>query len=210
MNSGFCASSFWNGVCDLECDDQRNLFDGFECVDRLEPCNSAYDGYCASRFQNGNCDPNCNNAECGWDGGDCIATPLKFADDTLVLFLGVTGWQHGSTGAVELKELGRSLSRLLRTIVRVLPDDWQADHTAPSPGEEHAAARQADNNYNSRRYHRVFLKLDNSQCKRKCFKKAERAAQFISTALQNGWDPGIPIASVAGKHITKIFVKIYL
>ena len=45
----YCASSFNNGVCDLSCDVERHLFDGFDCAEQLGECEEPYPEYCAGR-----------------------------------------------------------------------------------------------------------------------------------------------------------------
>ncbi len=209
--NNYCGvASFWNGVCDLGCETEKYLFDGFECIDQLGACDAAYDGLCASRFANGICDSQCNTPECAWDGGDCITKPLKLADDTLVIFLATTGWRQTSSGAVDLKELGRSLSKLLRTIVRVFPDNWEGEHmkVTPKGSSKHNSdllsedLRHSDStpHHNGVGAQRLFLQIDNTLCKKQCFRKAERAVQYVATALQNKWNPGIPISTVGGKN----------
>ena len=113
-----------------------------------------------------------------------------------------------SEGAVDLKELGRSLSTLLRTIVRVLPSNWQGEHMQTSNRNKQRSHTYTDNFKNSDfpteqnglPAGSLFLKLDNTKCKRQCFRKASRAAQYLAMALHNNWDPGIPISGVGGTY----------
>ena len=210
-------------MCDLDCDTERHLFDGFDCMDELPKCQEMYQDFCAGRFANGICDESCNSEACFWDGGDCITEQIKFVDDTLVLYL--SDWSTSDTNAIDLKELGRSLSKLLRTIVRILPDEvendlaeYQAARTSNrrslnkrSPGEvdniqaddKESQSKRLTRDTNSvyETNQRLRIKLDNTKCKDKCFKKVSKAAEFIYLSLQKGWDPGMPISAIAGKSI---------
>ena len=211
LTPGFCSGSFRDGVCDLDCDSERQLFDGYDCADELPVCQETYVDYCAGRFANGICDESCNNEPCLWDGGDCITESIKFADDTLVLYL--SDWSRGTPNAIDLKELGRSLSKLLRTIVRILPDEVEDDiarfQAAQAKGKNlQLRPRRVtrDNDF----YHsnqRLRIKLDNTKCKQNCFKKASRAAEFIALASRQGWNPGIPISALAGEFISFKFIR---
>ena len=219
-------------MCDLDCDTERHLFDGFDCMDELPKCQEMYQDFCAGRFANGICDESCNTEPCFWDGGDCITEQIKFVDDTLVLYL--SDWSTSVTSAIDLKELGRSLSKLLRTIVRILPDKVENDlaeyHSARTGNRRSLNKRSSsevdniqadDKKSQSRRLtrdtssvyetnQRLRIKLDNTKCKDKCFKKVSKAAEFIYLSLQKGWDPGIPISAIAGKSVTNLIdVNIY-
>lgn len=188
---GFCTRSFWDGVCQLDCDSEKHLFDGSDCTTRLPRCSS--EDYCRQRFANGFCDKECDNPSCGWDGGDCITTKLKVVDDTVVLFLTK---RHAT---VNLRAVGRALTTLLQTIVRVMPHDWSSVHSTPTDD-----GRQASREVPTRVHMEsevLYLKLDNTKCKQNCFKKAEKAALFIALAMQKGWDPGISVAAVSGELI---------
>ena len=201
LGADMCTRSFWNGVCDPRCDFADNFYDGFDCSPDTTECPSDVDETCRAIFANGVCDEKCNSVGCAWDGGDCIDKPLIFADDTIVLTL--PPWYQYSTKLVDIKQLGRALSKLLRTIVRVLPEDWVGDHqrtASHSSGikepswhrphqSDHAAVR------------RVYAKVDNTRCTERCFEAATSAARFIALALHNGWDPGIRVASVGGGTI---------
>ena len=144
---------------------------------------------------------------------------MKFADDTLVLYL--SEWSSSVTNAIDFKELGRSLSKLLRTVVRILPDEVENDlaefqAARTSKVNRRRSSSEVDNMQSndreskSRRLtrdtnnlhdttQRLRIKLDNTRCKKQCFKKASRAAEFIYLSLQKGWDPGIPISAIGGK-----------
>ena len=201
-------------------------------MDELPKCQEMYQDFCAGRFANGICDESCNTESCFWDGGDCITEQIKFVDDTLVLYL--SDWSTSVTNAIDLKELGRSLSKLLRTIVRILPDEVEndlAEYQAARTGNRRSLNKRSssgvdniqadDKKSQSRRLtrdtssvyetnQRLRIKLDNSKCKDKCFKKVSKAAEFIYLSLQKGWDPGIPISAIAGKSVTNLIdVNIY-
>ena len=110
-----CSMSFHNGICDPECDNEDNLYDGYDCAAELASCRPSDDENCRRSFGNGVCDSECDSASCVWDGGDCIDRPLTFADDVVVLTL--AKWYESSSKVVDVKALGRALSQLLRTII---------------------------------------------------------------------------------------------
>ena len=132
-------------------------------------------------------------APCAWDGGDCVTTPLKLADDDLVVFLPPTGWHRSGVANDPHKDLSRALSRLLRTIVRVLPYDSQVAPNWSRQFHDLDSAIPASSD-------RFVMKLDNTNCQRDCFRRTERAAQFILAAIRGDWEPGIPIEAVAGEY----------
>ncbi len=180
-------------------------------------CQETYRDYCVGRFANGICDESCNNEACLWDGGDCITESIKFADDTLVLYL--ADWIESATNVADLKELGRSLSKLLRTIVRILPDEVEDDLAQLQAAKTRRGSRKSSSEVDKTqleeegRSHRLTrdtngahhnsqilrIKLDNTKCKNSCFKKASKAAEFIALSTQKGWNPGIPISAIAGE-----------
>ncbi len=46
---------------------------------------------------------------------------------------------------------------------------------------------------------KIYVRLDNSKCADRCFQTVEQASTFIMLAVRNGWDMGIPVASVGGR-----------
>lgn len=191
--------SFGNGVCDPECDSEDALYDGFDCEPATAECGPSGDRQCRNIFANGVCDMECDSPGCVWDGGDCISKPLDFARDIVVLTL--AKWYQLAGKPIDVKELGRMLSKLLHTLVRVLPDSWQGEHMRPET-QGGAGLEQHWHKPDRRGYmdmRRIYLKIDNTQCQRRCFRSAEYAAQFIALSIRNGWDPGIPITSVGGQ-----------
>ena len=171
------------------------MYDGFDCSASLTTCRE--DDVCKQRYANGFCDRDCDNNECGWDGGDCIDSTLKLSDDTVALFLA----RRQASANINKKALGRSLTALLQTLVRVLPSDWNGAHNEETPKRDsyYTSPQQVPSPAPKPLGQVLYLKLDNTKCKNNCFKKAERSAHFIALALQKGWDPGISISAVTGE-----------
>ncbi len=120
-----------------------------------------------------------------------------FAEDVVVLTL--AKWYETSGKVVDVKALGRALSLLLRTIVRVMPSDWQGLYHRSKPSHGEASWHRPDKRgYDSMR--KIYLKIDNTMCTRRCFISAFYAAKFIDLALKNKWEPGIPISSIGGEY----------
>ena len=132
-----CSLSFNNGRCDPECDNEENLFDGYDCSTDIDECRLSHDDNCRRSYADGVCDVECDSASCAWDGGDCIDKPLTLAHDVIVVTL--AKWYETSGKVVDVKALGRSLSLLLRTIVRVMPSDWQGLHHRTQTANREAA-----------------------------------------------------------------------
>ena len=87
-----------------------------------------------------------------------------------------------------------------------MPSEWEGEHSSHTSHQVAPESIIRDTTLHGGMT--VYLKLDNTLCKRNCFKRIERAAQFISTALQNGWDPGIPLTTVGGEYwCFSIFLK---
>ena len=194
-----CTRLYWNGVCDQECDFADSLYDGFDCSPVTSDCPADVNDRCRDTFANGVCDEECNSVGCAFDGGDCIVKTLNFAEDTLVLTL--PRWYQYSGKVVDTKQLGRSLSTLLRTIVRVLPEDWVGgQRRGSSPGARPEPSWHRPHQRDMAAVRRIYAKVDNTMCERRCFEKAESAARFVALALHNGWDPGIQVAAVGGKN----------
>ena len=200
-----CSLSFINGLCDPECDNEENLFDGYDCSTEIAECRPSYDRNCRRSYADGVCDVECDSASCAWDGGDCIDRPLTLADDVIVLTL--AKWYETSGKVVDVKALGRSLSLLLRTIVRVMPSDWHGlcHMTKTTNGETARPANRKSSWHipNERRYdskRNIYIKIDNTMCGRRCFENIKYAAKFIDLALKHKWDPGMPISSIGGKY----------
>jgi len=109
----------------------------------------------------------------------------------------------GKSLIVPAKQLARSLSRLLRSVVRLVNDDWPsaADEvishagdvtkkgTPPGPGDDIRLTRTA------------LVRVDNTNCIGRCFTTARSAAKFVAAALNKGWNlPGFVISSVSGRY----------
>ena len=222
-----CAHAFWNGLCDTRCDDSDGLYDGFDCLSLPPTCSPTHDDFCRDRYGNGECDPECDNAGCSWDGGDCISTPLTFAQDTLVISL--PQWWRTAPKQIDLRQLGRKLSTLIRgAIFRVLPSDptrrtsqrqrsssagagnpvQRKRVTASMPVTEQSSSSSAMMGGGGRKRDfghtldsRIYFKLDNTKCRDRCFATCEEASRFIMLAVRNGWDMGIPVATVGGRRM---------
>jgi len=192
-----CYLSYKNGICDPECDNEENLYDGFDCAADIRTPDPKEDENCHRNFANGVCDPECDDSSSAWDGGDCIDRPLTFADDVVVLTL--ARWYETSGKVIDVKALGRELSLLLRTIVRVMPNDWNGLYGGRlrTGGSEASWHRPDRRGYDSTR--RVHLKIDNTMCRRRCFDSSLYAAKFLDLALKHDWQPGIPVSSIGGK-----------
>ena len=202
-----CAHAFWNGLCDARCDDAEGLYDGFDCLALAPTCPPTVDDFCRQRYGNGECDQECNIPGCAWDGGDCISTPLTFAEDTLVITLPL--WWRLAPKPIDLRQLGRKLSTLIRgSIFRVLPSDpalgghkrqkkFKTTASNNHVTEQSSVGRKRD--FGHTMDSKIFFKLDNTKCRDKCFSKSEDASRFIMLAVRNGWDLGIPVASVGSK-----------
>lgn len=191
--TGHCTMSFWNEVCNLDCDNERSLFDGYDCISRLDKCNPLAEKFCVSNHGDGICDDACDNAECGWDGGDCVKSPLKWINGTLAIS---TGSMVKQPYPITMKDLERSFSRLTRTIVKVFPSDWVHNHIK-NKKDNHQVSDLISRNDILYQGTTVYLRIAKSFCKKKCFRKIERVAQFIVNALKSGWDPGISIEMVS-------------
>ena len=187
-----CAGAFWNGRCDRHCDNEADLYDGFDCDPaRRARCEAAAEVFCARRYADGTCNRRCDSAGCAWDGGDCIIEPRRFATNMIVL---TPTRQHMlATTTANITRLKRSLSQLLRAVVQIIPDRWGGDRTTEGTN---VTARS------------IHAKIDNTNCKKRCFRSAHTAAKFISLALQNGWDPGVPLRTVAGKSAASLSLAV--
>ena len=73
-----CRRQFADGYDHSECNNEENLFDGFDNIrGKLKDCSPFFNTICTQEISNGICDPQCNNSECIWDGLDCINTTLE-------------------------------------------------------------------------------------------------------------------------------------
>jgi hypothetical protein len=125
-----------------------------------------------------------------------MASNLDFAgDDVIVLTL--PSWYQRTSKVIDLRFIGRSVSKLLRTITRVLPEDWAADVAYRTGGSREPTWHRPRRTDHAAVKH-VFLRLDNTQCSDRCFRDARHAAGFIALALRRGWDPGVQVQSVGG------------
>ena len=183
-DNDYCSHFFNNGACDAACDSERHLYDGIHDCARAPLCDQ--EAYCTSRFSDGVCDKSCNSEACLWDGGDCNGDRRRFANDTVVLTLARTQ----VTSTISMKELARSLSSLFNTVVHVLPERGHWRRRGKSRKGGRVAAEKDE---------KIYLKLDNTNCKKRCFRSADSAAKFLSMALTHGWKPGLPITTVTGK-----------
>jgi len=177
-----CSGVYNNGVCDPECDNERHLYDGGDCA-RAPPCDQ--EAYCATRFSDGVCDKLCNSARCLWDGGDCNTGRRRFANDTVVLTLARTE----VTSTLNTKEMARSFSALFNTVVHVLPEGGRGRRRGKLRKGEQVPVEKDE---------KLYLKLDNTNCKNRCLRSADSAAKYLSMALTHGWKPGLPITTVTG------------
>ena len=177
-----CSGVYNNGVCDPECDNERHLYDGGDCG-RAPPCDQ--EAYCATRFSDGVCDKLCNSARCLWDGGDCNTGRRHFANDTVVLTLARTE----VTSTLNTKEMARSFSALFNTVVHVLPEGGRGRRRGKLRKGEQVPVEKDE---------KLYLKLDNTNCKNRCLRSADSAAKYLSMALTHGWKPGLPITTVTG------------
>ena len=83
-----CFELYGNGECDMECNNEHCLFDGFDCGSPRDPCNPFYDNWCAGKYADGICDRYCDNAACGWDGLDCSTNVQHdYASGSLIIIL---------------------------------------------------------------------------------------------------------------------------
>lgn len=194
---GRCSRLFWDDLCDTTCDDENHLYDGYDCTQEQYICDTQYDEQCRHRFGDGVCDRQCNTPGCAWDGGDCVDQPLKFAED--VIMLSVARWYqsttYGTLSKDQSRRLARTLSQLLRTVVRIMPMSWLQQHGLDSIVDVNS--QQAV----------VFARIDNTHCKQRCINSATTAVRYISVALINGWDPGIPLARVAGQYHFRLIIE---
>uniref|UniRef100_A0A1I8FU46 Notch n=1 Tax=Macrostomum lignano TaxID=282301 RepID=A0A1I8FU46_9PLAT len=72
-DAGGCIAGYGDGLCQLECSDQRCLFDGGDCdASTSAPSDHEYESYCRDHFADGRCDSGCDTAAYLFDGGDCL------------------------------------------------------------------------------------------------------------------------------------------
>ncbi|ELU18844.1 hypothetical protein CAPTEDRAFT_226756 [Capitella teleta] len=187
-----CERSFWNGYCDADCDVATSFFDGYDCTYDARECE--HETSCRKSYADGVCDPECDHVGCAWDGGDCIARPLDFADDDAIV-LTLPRWYQHKAKVIDLRYVGRAVSKLLRTITRVLPEEWAAD-LAYRTGRSREPSWHRPHRTDHAAVRHIFLRLDNTKCVDRCFREARHAAGFIALALRGGWDPGVQVASV--------------
>lgn len=190
-----CAQSFWNGICKLDCIDERNHFSGFECEAQISQCDSKHINSCYLNHGNGVCNPECNNLECGYDGIDCIEKPVKWIHGSLVLFL-----NHPNTYPqdINLNKVEVNLTRLLRTIVKISSID----------GKKLRKNIRNEILNNTIYMHRgkelnIELKILKDMKKKQAFKKMEKVSEFLMLAIENNWNPGFSINKVAVKKNLK-------
>uniref|UniRef100_A0A1I8HF91 EGF-like domain-containing protein n=1 Tax=Macrostomum lignano TaxID=282301 RepID=A0A1I8HF91_9PLAT len=62
-DAGGCIAGYGDGLCQLECSDQRCLFDGGDCdASTSAPSDHEYESYCRDHFADGRCDSGCDTA----------------------------------------------------------------------------------------------------------------------------------------------------
>ena len=122
-----CFNTFRNGVCDRRCDNEEGMYDGFDCVPPVRDCSPIFNSYCTKHFDNSRCDPRCNSAGCSWDGGDCVTKGRGYVKGTVVLMVA-----HKPEALKKvLVQFLRSMSKLLRTIVRIRIEKHSHDGIRP-------------------------------------------------------------------------------
>ncbi|CAH1798200.1 unnamed protein product [Owenia fusiformis] len=193
--ASFCRESFKDDICNLECDSENGLYDGFDCVDIAVPCK--FEDYCKQHFGDGTCDNNCDNSACAWDGGDCGRGRRSIADGALAIVF----YQRPKTIKRHIKKYMRLISQSLRTVLRVILNSkgeqeiypWRVDNVLRNVSMYY---EDPDEYTRESRGSVVYLQIDNSNCKRRCFRDVHTASQFIASLINQGWDPGIPWHSV--------------
>ena len=109
----------------------------------------------------------------------------------------------GKATPTAAKLLARSVSRLLRTVVRLVNDDWPSmadDAVSQTSDVTKKGAPAAVPSDEIRQMRTTLVRIDNTNCVGRCFTTARSAAKFVSAALNKGWNlPGFVISSVAGK-----------
>lgn len=178
---------------------REHLFDGYDCATSLATC--AQDDYCSQRYANGVCNEQCNNAECQWDGGDCISSALDLATDHILIK--VERAQRARFPATpthrndDYRLLTRQLSGVTRSLLRIVPEprpiltDDVVTYGMAQPADTERDVNidiqlLNNNNNNRKQYDNVVLKLDNTNCHKKCLKHIHNVAQFLHLHEANG------------------------
>ena len=107
-----------------------------------------------------------------------------------------------------IKQLVRSVSRLLRVVVRLVNDDWTSavDDVIGLHGDVTKRSPPPAAGDDGRQLRAALMKVDNTNCATRCFTTARSAALFVSAALNKGWSiSGFIISSVAGKLLWSHF-----
>ena len=182
-----CLYNFQNGRCDHKCDAREHLFDGFDCAVTVPEC--THDDHCSRRFANGVCDARCNSAACQWDGGDCIASALDLAADHVLLKVERkpthAEYSQPSHRNTQYRLLARHLSYVTRSLLRIVaeprttqPEIRTSDEWRHNP-EYTIADTQFSDHHQTKTFDNVVLKLDNTNCHKKCLRHVHNIAKYL-------------------------------
>ncbi|KAI0243032.1 hypothetical protein LSAT2_009086 [Lamellibrachia satsuma] len=156
--------------------------------------------YCSRFFNNGACDAACDSERHLYDGiHDCARAPLcnqeaycttRFSDGVCDKSCNSEAclWDGGDCNGDRRRFANDTVVlTLARTQCMCCPKEGMGGAGGKSRKGGRVAAEKDE---------KIYLKLDNTNCKKRCFRSADSAAKFLSMALTHGWKPGLPITTV--------------